>query len=535
MKRRKTHSGGGTLSGSVPAAVFTIAITVLLFIVPALSFSQDLPEWALEYGLKSPYSNQRYITGFGLAERGSDDSKAMEAAKTAALDDLIRKIRVQVSSSVTTAAAENGAGATSSVSIVSKSISSLKLSNIEFEVAHDWKHYYALAYALKGSLRSMYEQKGAEALQKILQGIAEAEEAEKSGEIGRAMDSYIRILPFFSDVLENRSVYNVLIQGSYGSGFFSGLDFEGIRSAEDFFRLEGEIRSKIAGLQKGPASDLDTALEKLAVMLDTQNVRGGSFQIPPFLYQNSDFTSAFGNYASRKLESLAGTRLGGGRGKVVIRCSYWEQGRDIELMAVAKAVSSGETLGSAFALFPASSVPGRYGIKPQNAEEALKTQYAIADGAIVDGGLKVEVWTNRGRNEDVLVFSGGESLELYFKVNQPAFLQITYDLATGEKVLLEESFYIGMDLVNQVVRYPYEFEVVPPYGVEHMMVSAFSKKPPPPNVVIDYIDGERYEVFGSAEEVVAQTRGLRKKQSDSGSTEVKVGEAFLTLTTMPDD
>ena len=71
--------------------------------------------------------------------------------------------------------------------------------------------------------------------------------------------------------------------------------------------------------------------------------------------------------------------------------------------------------------------------------------------------------------------------------------------------------------------------------LEHLMVTAFSKEPPPANVVIDYIDGERYEVFGDAKAVVAQTRGLRKKQDTTGNTEVKVGEAFLTLTTMPAD
>ena len=521
-------------TGKTPAALVLFFFFSALF-APVQAAAEDLPEWAREYGLKSPYSGGRYITGFGMAERGTEDAKSLEAAKTAALDDLIRKIRVQVSSTITTSTADSGRGASSSVSMVSKSISDMKLTNVDFEIASDWKHYYALAYALKGTLRNMHLSRGSEALQKIIQRQNRAESAENSGDIGGAIDIYIGILPYFSEVLENRSIYNVLLEGTYGSRFFSAANIGGIESADGFFRLENKIKNKINTLQKGSVPDMDAALDKIVAMLAAQQLAGGAFQVPPLLYQNSDFTSSFGNYASRKLENLVNMKLGRGGEKIAVRGTYWEKGDSIELMVVAKALDSGKSLGSGFAAFPASSVPGGYDVKPQNAEEALKTQYAIADGAFTDGGLKVDVWTNRGRNEDVLVFSGGESLQLYFKVNQPAFLQLTYDLATGEKVLLEESFYIGMDMVNRVVKYPYEFEVVPPYGVEHLMVTAFSTEPPPANVLIDYIDGERYEVFGDTKAVLAQTRGLRKKQSETGNTEVKVGEAFITLTTMPPD
>lgn len=124
-------------------------------------------------------------------------------------------------------------------------------------------------------------------------------------------------------------------------------------------------------------------------------------------------------------------------------------------------------------------------------------------------------------------------MQLYFRVNQPAFLQITYNLATGEKVLLEKSFYIGMDKVNRVVKLPYGFEVIPPLGVERLIVTAFSRQPPPPNTRIAEIEGERYEVFADTNAVVAQTRGLKKKQDNSGEETMKVGETMVTLTTVP--
>jgi len=144
----------------------------------------------------------------------------------------------------------------------------------------------------------------------------------------------------------------------------------------------------------------------------------------------------------------------------------------------------------------------------------------------------VEAWTNQGRNSDHLVFVEGDTVEFYFRVNQPCFLQLTYLLASGERVLLDESFYIGQDKVNMVVRYPGEFEPVAPFGVERLIVTAFEENPPKPDVHIERIDGYDYRVFGALDEVYSGTRGLRPKTSSGEERDVRVGEARLTMTTV---
>ncbi|TFG59851.1 MAG: hypothetical protein E4H36_13065, partial [Spirochaetales bacterium] len=400
-------------------------------------FSQNLPEWVREYGLSSPYSGRLYVTGFGLAEKGGNDAGDLAAAKNNALEDLIRKIRVQVSSSITIETAENKAGSTTSVAMKSRSISSMKLSNVQYEIAKDSKFYYALAFVAKNTLKAAYAGKGKDAVTYILQEKARAENDEALGNAKAAIDRYVKLLPYFAEVMDNRSLFNVMIDGAPGNEFFDTAGTGEVRSADALFHLESTVRSRLDALGKGSVANLDTALDKILAMLLTQQVKGSSLQIPPFLYQNSDFTSAFGRYVAGRLENLAGSKLAGGKAKVAIRGTYWEKGDAIELMVAAKSADTGENLGTGFAQFPAHAVPSQFDIKPMNAEEALRTQYALADGAIVDGGLRVDVWTNRGRDEDVLVFSEGESLEFFFKVNQPAFLQVTYDLATGQKVLLE--------------------------------------------------------------------------------------------------
>jgi len=90
-------------------------------------------------------------------------------------------------------------------------------------------------------------------------------------------------------------------------------------------------------------------------------------------------------------------------------------------------------------------------------------------------------------------------------------------------------FYIGIDKVNRAVALPYEFEVQPPFGVEQLLVTAYSTEPPTPQTRTASIGGENYEVFGSVKEVVAKARGLGKKKK---SGRPRVGEAMLTLTTM---
>jgi len=92
----------------------------------------------------------------------------------------------------------------------------------------------------------------------------------------------------------------------------------------------------------------------------------------------------------------------------------------------------------------------------------------FADGAVSDGGLNIDIWTGKGRDEDALVFTDGEIIQLYFRVN---------------------------------------------------------------HTVPKYIDGELYQVFGSLKDVVANTRGLGRRQSPTGET-IRVGEAMLTITTM---
>ena len=295
--------------------------------------------------------------------------------------------------------------------------------------------------------------------------------------------------------------------------------------------MGAEIEESLARLKFGVSRDLDAAAELMLVQLADQRVPRGTYRVANLVYQDSDYSSAFGAYAAETIASSLGRSYRGSGGAAgVVRGSYWIDG-DTVILRLLVQTTAGELLGSSTLSIPRSSVPPAVEITPRNAAQALADRFTIAEGAVADGGISVEVWTHMGRNEDRLVFTEGETVSFFFRVNQPCFLQITYLLASGDKVLLDESFYIGIDKVNMAVRYLIEFTVVPPFGVERLIVTAYEDAPPKPNVTVGRISGQDYQVFGTVEAVYAATRGLVPNSKTDPNRTARVGETSLTLTT----
>ena len=266
----------------------------------------------------------------------------------------------------------------------------------------------------------------------------------------------------------------------------------------------------------------------MAVMLAMQDVTLRGLKVPPFLFEATSFSSDFGRYAANRIESSLVKELSSGHDDLFVKGQYWIEGKDIRLILLAVR-TDGTKAGRAEVLVPSRAAAGR-DLKPQNFDEAMTALKEFADGAVTDGGLNLDIWTNKGNDDDTLVFSDGEILQLYFRVNQPSFLQVSYKLATGQIVLLEKSFYIGTDRVNRAVSLPYEFQVQSPFGVEQLIVTAYNYEPPQPKTHMEDIDGYSYEVFGSVKDVVSNTRGLGAVHKKD--PEKHVAEAFLNLTTL---
>lgn len=493
-----------------------------------------LEPWAKTCGSDLPFAPGERYAGFGMAALSSSPADALELAKRQAAAALANQIRVRVRSD-TVAHTTDSSGTVSSTLDQSILLSSdIELPGIQYLTDRDKSSVYALAWIRKADLLSFWEEEMRGDLGAASSLKAEAERLHRAGDRVAAYERYTLLLPVVSRFCGTAALYRSSATPIPPSVFASS-PFADLAAVQEYARTVSSEISRLAGAE---SRTLDDVFYFLADQLVSQGLSAGAAQVPALTFRASDFSSAFGRYAGDRLQSAIASRLAkrgsggagsGTTGATAVTGRYTDQGEPgkIEISLTARN-AGGRLLGSAFARFSASLVPAGLETRPQNFREALSDQYAIESGAFVDGSIHVEAWTNRGSGQDSVVFSAGEEVRLFFRVNQPAYLQIVYVLVTGQKVLLEPSFYIGMDKVNKVVEYPVAFTPTPPFGVERLLVTATSTLPALPAVYPETVDGTEYEVFRDYGTVFAATRGLK-------ATGVKpaAGETALSITTMP--
>ncbi len=509
---------------------FPSLLMLILFLAGAQD--EDLPEWAISYGTETSYSSQTHLSGFGMSTVEGSREEALEDAKAQASSDLIRKVRVSVQSSVSSELRETEQSLSSSFTSISQTISNLELEGIDFEVADDKNTFYALAYIDRRSATEYYRNIAMETLVRIQSLRDQASDLEEAGKNSEMLERYVQLSPLFKSYYEQFSLTNTL--KSNMSKAFEELDSEfdnsdSLTNPLEVVAWEQQAQQKISVLLNEESLSLDDAIRILVKQLDMQGLSVSTNKVLDLRYQDSDFSSAFGSYIARALAREMATGLTGESKPTITRGYYWDLGEDLELSIMVLA-EDGRELAGARARVPKTGIPGNLEIKPRNFEQALKEKNALSDETFVDGGINVEVMSDKGGNDESTVLESGEEVNFYFRVNQPANLQLTYILADGTKVMLWDSFYIGIDRVNKVVKFPYTFVAAPPLGVERLIVTAYSEEPPEQNIIVQSIEGESYDVIvDEVSEMLAKTRGLKMKSENK----MRVGVADLAITTIP--
>ncbi|NGP89670.1 hypothetical protein [Fodinibius halophilus] len=496
---------------------------------------QEQPEWVQNYGTKTPSLGSGYIIGFGMRALDGAKEEALADAKTQATGDLSRKVQVSVQTTVTSEVNETEETISSSFNSVSHTISNLELKGISFKIASEDEMIYALAYLDRDKAVAQYREKAKQTLERIRTIHNQASDFEQKGNTSEAIEQYVRLYPLYKSYYEQYAIANTL-SGSESKAFdeltfeTGGDDSNSLVNPRQLVAQENEVRKKIKKLTQKPVGSLSDALEVLVNQLKMQQVEIANNQVRNFRYQESDFSSEFGSYVGQSLQRkiLSAFQNSKSSSKTITQGYYWDLGEEIE-MSVTVNTEQGQRVAGAEVRLPKSGVPEKLELKPQNHEQALKTKEALSEGAIVDGGINVEVMSDKGSNGSSIVLNDGEDINFYFRVNQPSFLRLTYILANGMKVMLWDSYYIGTDRVNKVVAFPHTFEAAPPLGVERLIVTAYSKQPPKQNIVRKTINGQVYKVIpDEVSEMVAQTRGLKVK----GDKMMRVGMDDLSITTI---
>jgi len=161
-------------------------------------------------------------------------------------------------------------------------------------------------------------------------------------------------------------------------------------------------------------------------------------------------------------------------------------------------------------------------LKPQNFAEALSDQKVFGKDEIVGGGLSLEVWTNKGAEN--LVFTKGERMKIFLRVNLPCHVRFLYHLADGRRTVLLDDYYLDESKVNLVYEIPKEFECDAPYGAEVLQGFARTDKFDPVQTV--NVDGYNF-LAEDLEKFVTQQRGMKRVKRG-----VLQAETRIVVTTM---
>jgi hypothetical protein len=156
--------------------------------------------------------------------------------------------------------------------------------------------------------------------------------------------------------------------------------------------------------------------------------------------------------------------------------------------------------------------------------EAKPVSSGPATSKSVVAGLKVDLWTNKGR--DGLIFTEGDTIVVHVQANKPCYLRMVYHLADGRRILPtgEDSYRLQAG-ESSAAEMTWEFECSPPFGGEYLHV--FARTGPFDPVQVSLEDGY-WVLRDPTDAFVAATRGIKPLQSG-----VMRAEASLLFTTMP--
>jgi len=506
-----------------PRIALLFAISFSLFIIH--NSQAQSPSWLDPNKRKIIYPYSKFFTGFGTAylNKGVSRDENRKAAESDAKQDLIESIRVTVKSIAIHKLSEQNKEIRESYRQAVSSFSKIKLPGIKDETHFDNKKKitYAFAWVSKHKLAEYYQDQLNLNTSRIDRKLLVAKQLFVNSQKQKALEAYQSCFPILRQMEEALTMLVTI-----------GIDPEGKLPGS----YEMEINENISKISQNTNLTLDEMCQLLAGSIKAQlGENENTLRLVPFTYQDtrmaSELSARFGTLFEAKLVaeglkvSVVGTE--GKQNPFILIGTYWEGevGDYLKFIASVKELSTGTTLASAENRIPKSRLDvAGISWKPENYKEALSNLKIFTKDEVIGGGLKLDVWTNRG-DENVL-FRERETMKLFIRVNHECYLRFIYYLADGTKTLLLDNYPIPSDMVNFKVPLSYTFTCTPPFGVETLQVIAQTVKFPRLNT---YIDDNGYEIIlDDTKEIVRSTRGMVRDKNQH-----LFGEKRLVITTIP--
>lgn len=513
---------------------------IVLAALTSLVIAKETPEWVKNYGKSAKYSDAIYLTGFGMDKLGKDKdrAKSMQRATESAKGTLVQRVRVSIQSTVNSQTVEQGQALSSYFSNATQSTSSLEIQGLTVETFYDDGDdiSYALAYASRRNLSTVYQGRATKLRSEIRQHVESGRRYEESGEMTKALDEYLACYPLFRQLEEAQVILAAV--GSSVNAAFDELE-KAVKNDEISISTVREAMQRLIQRPIGSSEDIAWYLARcLGEQLDAKSI---AVLVTPFSYQDSKMASQFSRYFKQILESKVNevakwtpvqqvevqqpkthnvsqevAQVSGAQ--FVLRGTYWELPGKVKIIATIQRVSDLKTVSSAEVVLD-STILQKSGqsLKPENFLKALSEQKQFNKDEVIGGGLSLEIWTNKGTDD--VIYTKGERMEIYVRVNMPCHLRFLYHLADGKRTVLLDNYYIDESKVNKVYQIPESFECDAPYGAE--ILQAFARTEP--FEPLETVKAEGYTFLKTdLGTFLSSTRGMKRLKPSTLQTETRV-------------
>lgn len=505
-------------------------LSAVLLLINGISYSQN-PAWTDPVKRAADYPEKLYLTGFSSETTRKSVNpdelrlKHINYAKT----ELVGAIRTQISSSATLNLENMNSKSMELFRQASVSSSEAQLFGLKTESWYDAKKkaVYAFAYLRITDLVKGCTADVAEKTNQLKRKLETGDSWAQKGEVEQALKTYYDCFPIIREIENNQAILVAI-----GKEPMSG-------QSEDF---EMEVNQRLNDLRKEKLSTLDDLCLMMADGIKKQlpeKSLDGTIRMGSFTYQDtrtgSEFAVRLANAFEQQMirqgipvkspevvyRGLSEPDTGG----YLLTGTYWKEGNNLKVIANLKQNNNGRNIASVQEFLPEKWCADN-GLRyvADNYDQVLVQQKQFAENEIINGGLFVDLWTNRGKDNPV--FTRNDTMRVYVKVDQPCYMRLIYYLSDGRKTLLADSRYIPETETGKPLLLPDIFICDAPFGIETLQLVAQTVPFKP--LILRNEDGYQF-IENDLGTILANVRGMKT----SGETTL-IGEKRLVLTTYAD-
>ena len=496
-------------------------ISVIVIVFLAYGLSGQAPEWTEFDQRQKLYPAEEYFTGFAMNKKEKNESELamFDKLKLSATDELVSTVQVTIESLNTQQVTEANNKLSKTYKSATTSFSKIDLTGLKTETYYDKKKKtgYVLVYVKKKDLIDYYLQR-MKVLESNISGKIEAAKRYVSmNDEKNALKSYYQCMPLFR---EAESAYSIVM-----------LLRASMEHIDKIMKYENEVSNGIAKISHSDQLNLTEVCNFMAYGLQMQT--GDFFKEPirlgTFTFEDtkmaSPFSRRFISTFQKELIEENGYNIrteapqpGSTPPKYMLNGTYWKDGNNLKIVAILRNTQTGKPIASTQGSLPLKWLEARnISYKPENFGEAAENMKLFKKNEITNGGMQLDLWTNKGNSSPIFV--EGDILKLYVRTNHECYLRIIDYMADGSKVLLVNNMYIGSDKVNKVVELPFTFRCAPPFGVEVLQANTQTKEFPPLrtrteqgyNFIVDDVNG-----------ILSNTRGFVRVTNEDLKAEKRV-------------